>query len=74
MSTQIPLASAQWPIASISSRRYTAPVGLEGDTKSSALVFGVQAASRSSTEERKPVVSSEETTTGVPPASRIASG
>ena len=70
----MPLASAQRPIASISSRGYTAPVGLDGETKSSALVFGVQAASRSSTEERKPVVSSEETTTGVPPARRIASG
>ena len=37
-------------------------------------MFGVQAASRSSTEDRKPVVSSEETTTGVPPARLIASG
>ena len=61
-------------MASISSRGYTAPVGLDGDTKRSALVLGVQAASRSSTEERKPVVSSDDTTTGVPPARAMDSG
>ena len=72
--TQIPLLTAQRPMASISSRRYTAPVGLDGDTNSSALVLGVHAASRSSTELRNPVVSSELTYTGVPPASAIDSG
>ena len=61
-------------MASIWSREYTAPVGLDGDTKSSALVRGVQWRSRSSTEDLKPVVSSEDTTTGVPPASAIDSG
>jgi hypothetical protein len=47
---------------------------LDGETKRSALVLGVHAASRSSTEERKPVVSSEDTTTGVPPARAMDSG
>ena len=61
-------------MASISSRGYTAPVGLEGETKSSAFVLGLQAASRSSTEERKPVVSSDDTNTGVPPARAMDSG
>src|ERR1700689_3225811 len=70
----MPLDTAHWPMASISCRGYTAPVGLDGDTKSNALVRGVHARSRSSTEERKPVVSSEETMTGVPPASAMASG
>jgi hypothetical protein len=47
---------------------------LDGETKSSALVRGVQAASRSSTDERKPVVSSDVTMTGTPPARAIDSG
>src|SRR5271156_675069 len=70
----MPLDTAQRPMASTSSRGYTAPVGLDGDTKSNALVLGVQASSRSSTLERNPVASSERPYPGVPPASWIDSG
>jgi hypothetical protein len=51
----------------MASRGYTAPVGLDGDTNKRTLVRGVRAASRSSTETRKPVDSSLGTATGTPP-------
>jgi len=61
-------------MASTSAGGYTAPVGLPGDTKSSALVRGVHAASSCSTDTRKPLAWSVDSTTGVPSASAIASG
>ena len=61
-------------MSSISCRRYTAPVGFDGETNSKALVRGVTAASSSSTVERNPLRSSEDTMTGTPPASTIDSG
>ena len=70
----MPCSAAHRPIAAISSRGYTAPVGLEGDTKTSSLVRGVRAASSWSTVTRKPVVSSVGSSTTTPPASRIGSG
>ena len=53
-------------MASISSLGYTAPVGLDGETKSSTLVAGVRAASSWSTVTRKPLDASVATTTGTP--------
>ena len=70
----MPCSAAQRPIASISSRGYTAPVGLDGDTKSRTLVAGVRAASSWSTVTRKPLDASVWTTTGTPPARAMASG
>ncbi len=55
MTTQIPCSTAQRPIASTSSGGYTAPVGFDGETKSSTLVFAVRAASSWSTVTRNPV-------------------
>ena len=66
----MPRSTAQRPIASTSSTGYTAPVGLLGDTNSSALVRSVTAASSWSTVTRKPVVSSVGSTTGTPPDER----
>ena len=72
--TQMPCSTAQWPMAMTSSREYTAPVGLDGDTKTSAFVRGVRAASSMSTVALKPVVSSHTTGTVTPPASPMGSG
>ena len=60
--------------ARISSGVYMAPVGLEGDTNSIAFVLGFRAASSCSTVALNPLVSSVGISTGVPPASLIASG
>ena len=70
----MPRSSAQRPIASTSSGGYTAPVGLLGETNSSAFVRGVQAASSWSIVTRKPVASDVGSTTGTPPPSVITSG
>ena len=70
----MPCSTAQRPIASTSSGGYTAPVGLLGDTNSSALVRGVRAASSCSTVTRNPSTSVVGSTTGTPPASAIVSG
>src|SRR6185369_7300789 len=71
---QMPRSSAQRPIASTSSGGYTAPVGLLGDTNSSAFVRGVTAASSCSIETRKPLDSVVGSSTGTPPPSVITSG
>ena len=70
----MPCSAAQRPIASTSAGGYTAPVGLLGETKSSALVRGVRAASSWSTVTRKPSTSVVGSTTGTPPPSAIVSG
>src|SRR3974390_1011078 len=70
----MPRSSAQRPIASTSSGGYTAPVGLLGDTNSSAFVRGVTAASSWSIDTRKPGASVVGGTTGPPPPSVITSG
>src|SRR5450432_2981954 len=70
----MPRSSAHRPIASTSSGGYTAPVGLLGETKSSALVRGVTAASSCSIETRNPVTSVVGSTTGTPPPSVMISG
>src|SRR5436305_3609941 len=72
--TQMPCSAAQRPMASTWSGGYTAPLGLDGDTKMSAFVRGVRAASSWSTVTLNPVVTSVWSTTGTPPASRIGSG
>ncbi len=74
MTTQIPRSTAQRPIASTSSRGYTAPVGFDGDTNSSAFVAGVTAASSCSMVTRKPFASCVASSTVRPPASAIDSG
>ena len=74
MTTHMPCSTAQRPMASTSSGRYTAPVGLDGDTKSSTLVRGVRAASSWSTVTLNPASHVVGTSTGTPPARRIASG
>ncbi len=72
--TQIPCSTAHRPMASISSRGYTAPVGLEGETNTSALVASVRAASSCSTEARKPAAAVVGTGTVTAPANAIGSG
>ena len=70
----MPCSAAHWPMAATSSRGYTAPVGFDGDTKTSSLVRGVRAASSWSTVTRKPVASSVGSSTTTPPEKRIGSG
>ena len=72
--TQMPCSAAQRPTSSTNPRGATAPVGLDGEHHSSALVFGVRAASRASTVGRNSVDSSNAISTGTPPARRTASG
>ena len=70
----MPCSAAHCPMAATSSRGYTAPVGLDGDTKTSTLVRGVRAASSWSTVTRKPLVSSVGSSTTTPPENRTGSG
>ena len=72
--THTSCSAAQRPMAATSSGRTTAPVGFEGETKTSNLVRGVRARSRSSTVTRKPFASLVITGTGTPPARYTASG
>ena len=48
----MPCSSAHSPIALVCSAEYTAPVGFDGDTKSSTFVRSVRAASSCSTVTR----------------------
>src|SRR5207248_906153 len=68
------LSAAHRPMASVSAREYTAPVGFCGDANNRALVRSVRAASSWSTVARKPVDSSVVTATGTPLARRMVSG
>ena len=61
-------------MASTSSGGYTAPVGLDGDTNSSALVRGVRAAVELLDRDLNPASQLVWTSTGTPPARRITSG
>jgi hypothetical protein len=70
----MPCSTAHSPIARTSASGYTAPDGLSGDTNSSAFVRDVVAASSCSIVTRNPDSESVSITTGVPPASVIASG
>ena len=60
--------------AASSSRVAAAPVGLLGKFRSSHLVRGVIAASRSSGRSLKPLFCGQLTTTGSPPMTRVISG
>src|SRR3954469_15952108 len=57
-----------------SAREYAAPVGFDGELRSTHLVFGVIAAANASAVSLKPLFSEQGTQTGSPSASNTISG